>query len=783
MKIRKSMAVAIVGALLGNAAVSQTVTISTGGDYHIVSSEAEASARGLSNYLVIEKAATVVVTATEPTTVWLYPFLIVPRLDVRAGASVTAYLSEAADVVAAEGASISLGKFDPVWSPDIDASWSLVGGEPLFWLDPSCAATLHYVTNSTGEAVSQDGYRYAWKVYDRRTPGDTTERYLYNNRYKQGDASAENVVPIIKTDRADGLATLAFGASRRIYFYSNTTSSAESSFVRAKTILSVYNPTLGGGKAIFGSCGDQIAFGRSANSLESTITTNSFVGRLDGVPMDTDKAYFKTGWQLLTLYGNGEPIDGLGYSKRPSGGHPQSADCGSMTYGETLFFAEELTATQVHRIESYLAAKWGLTVETSASELDFIARVYGKGTVTLQDDFRLGGAFNGTLNANGKKIEVEGASLPPGDEVVPTEGCLAWFDPDYPDAITYYNKDRAKSVYSRIGWDQDGAYRMWCGGTGYESRSPDVKLAARGFGVSRRWLVYEGSHVLRLSQLPSTASSANPLSPKTVVLVQDSSRGGGTPFQTGINGDAPPVRCRIEAGEDGDADVLIWRYGTTQTTFANSLTRLNGNVVDGAKTGFTGRPEVFSVANPTSFSTGIFGYYKNNGTTYGEDQGEILMFEDELPAATLSKIEAYLMWKWFGEAHDGYSALGAMSLKGDGDVTVARNEMMPIASDFSGVATIKSDALVFSVAKDGSSSDRVITKGGLVLPDIVTISVSFAADVKIDELVLLSAQEGLTGASSVSLSIVGTKHEYRIVRDAKSIRLERIKPGLVLVVR
>ena len=104
---------------------------------------------------------------------------------------------------------------------------------------------------------------------------------------------------------------------------------------------------------------------------------------------------------------------------------------------------------------------------------------------------------------------------------------------------------------------------------------------------------------------------------RTAFIVQDSVRGGGTPFMGDVNGANPPYR-RIR----GTWSQTIW-VKDLPAAFANGENRLNGKVVDYAK-GFQGQPEVFTVRGTDTVNLPVIGSYHNSekGEAKGETSGE-----------------------------------------------------------------------------------------------------------------------------------------------------------------
>ena len=792
MNMRKSTGVALfLAGSLVSSSWGQTVTISTSGTYDVVASEAEATARELPKALVVTSAAHVVVAASD-VTVRLYPALQVPRLTVNAGcANVKACLSDETDVVA-EGA-VSVETFLPDWNP-VKHGWAAIGLEPELWVDPSAEGAIEYVKkNDVEQETEPGGDKFMYALYDRRHIGGTDGRYVKNGRFKNNASDLlTTVFPIVRAQKQNGLPLIDCGAvnsGRRTYLYRGNNTQNAQAWLYPQTAFAIYNAEKGGGKAIF--AGGE--FGRVAG-IGNSMTTNRYSAWKNGQPVWTDEAKFDNGSQLLTLAADGKMIDGFGYSSRQesSTGHPLGTDCGGMCYGEMLFFNESLPDVQRVMIERYMARKWGVTY--AEPEVRLYVRAYGAGSLSAKGPLCIGGAFKGTLTLDGA-LEVDGATLPPGDEVVPTENCLAWFDPDKEGALTLSSGgDRIESVYSRIGWDADGTVRLWYGGSGYGGRKANLLQKAEGFGVRRNWMMFSGENAMRVSTLPSTGSAQTTLNPHTILWAQNSVRGGGSPLLTFTNPTSGRLLPRILNGEPGDPDVPIWRDTTTQRFYRNGQTRLNGCPVDGTKIGFLGRPEVVTAvcsdeSNLDTVNFGCIGFYNGNSETKGENVGELLAYAGSLTDEQLQQVEAYLMWKWFGETRKGYSALANATVGGTGAVKALSHETMPkLAAGFSGSVDLGAQTLNFTFANAAMTADNAILAGAnaVTLPAEVTVNVAFAGKPKSGAHVLLTGD--LQSEVTWTLGAVTGMRDraqasLRYDTAAKTLWLDVRNPGLILIVK
>lgn len=296
-----------------------------------------------------------------------------------------------------------------------------------------------------------------------------------------------------------------------------------------------------------------------------------------------------------------------------------------------------------------------------------------------------------------------------------------WFDPEWPGALqtgvaegkagavqNFF--DRLLGVTSVADLSAGDIYLNACGRYGC------LDSGSRG-GWATNWISYIASTGnLRFREKGDPTGDANvyePMNVKSIFLVQDSTYGGGTPFQTTKGG---AQRIRRKAGElptGHEVDVPIWDGSDDKGNFvytmlrdtSKSTTRLDGKVVDGSVQGFGGKPEVLSAISTEPFVIGTFGnlYYNHvGGTPYpndcGEVQSEIILFSNEIGEADRKKIEAYLAWKWLGEVRDGYTVMSKAQLTGAGSVVVPPGKPLPkFSNDFAGTAVFASAAFPFTM--------------------------------------------------------------------------------------
>ena len=286
-------------------------------------------------------------------------------------------------------------------------------------------------------------------------------------------------------------------------------------------------------------------------------------------------------------------------------------------------------------------------------------------------------------------------------------------------------------------------------------RSPKVSTGARGFGPSRTWVDYRDpsyyGKTLRLNTYPTTSGTPIvPLTARTVFLVQDSSKGGGSPFLSAVNGTGNILsRLTNYDAMTPDPGWPVWR-GTTANIFATGSTYLDGHAIDGAVEGFQGRPELLTAVGGSSFTLGAFAYYGYLNAYYnkedvpdvdaGEIQGEIIVYDCALAEADRKGVEAYLMWKWLGTARDGYSVMTNVTVSGGGRLNVESFAQMPkIGSSFTGTLALSETSFAFTVTAEGTVEGALSGGSGtLAFPAACTANVTLERGVPPGEYALVS---------------------------------------------
>ena len=615
------------------------------------------------------------------------------------------------------------------------------GVEPSLWLDASAEgtvsnlwldATIEGGTPNTFPTIKVDGKNYhVTEWWSDRRPSQKS-RYAYNNRHNSNNEHKyyAGVYPYVVTNGFNGKTYVSMAGGTRRYTFAGT--------VKPRFAVMVFGSQAGGGNALFanaslGRGGPADGAGTSMTKDAPVMTNAAFkTGHvwLDGAAVDPTATGFDGGWQIVSVkFDSATKLDGIGYLKN------SSKDAGGQNYAEVILFDSALTDAQRVTVESYLARKWGLADKYQGTLATRTINAYGAGEIVLDEESAtLGGVFSGkvTLTDNAVLVMPTLSAIPTETKVKGISGRTAWFDPDQKNAIKYCTGEYSQCVnvlYDRVSPKTDGSFALAADG----GRAPSVETRAAGFAPARKWIQYANvnptkmdkynGNALRMNQMPNAYSSTVvPISDtRTVMMVMDSSQGGGCPFLDGSIGGNKIVRFNSTKNLfSKDWTAPIWSADAATTYFSSATsTYLNGVAVDGATTGFTGGPEVLTAIASKAFGLSATGGYAYKDfanapddtdphTDVGEIQGEILVFNKNLSDANRQLIEAYLMYKWMGflPAGSSYGSLEGMTVSGSGTVKAASLAALPkMGDDFTGkVAFTQPLDLAVDIDVDGTLS-------------------------------------------------------------------------------
>ena len=554
----------------------------------------------------------------------------------------------------------------------------------------------------------------------------------------QDHPSVNYIMPYLSANAQNGLSVLDFVRSqdRAVRFYFDKTAGTHVAQT-PKFVIMVFGSHFGGGYALFGNKAG--TFARVGNGCDKPILPASATNCrlwLDGKrAADPTQAYFDEGWQVISFDPAGAEINGLALTTDDAGAQTS----GKQRFGEILLFNEELTDAERYTVERYLAAKWGLLDKFTQDPAQGVTtRIQGSGTVRLATDAVLGGSFTGTLDLNGNAVRLA-PSEPSEMEIAAIAGRLGWFDPSAA-AATELSSDGKFYVHvnDRVRGAADGAFTVF----------GNARQCYVGTGDHAGWLDFRrgsgdflsNGMLMRMKTYPHDATDAPAqMDVRTIIMAEDSSAGGGTPFLSGTTGNKSAVYQRYESGTPygytpGSWRDPIWSADTLADYRNNSSVYVDGVLTDAKVRGFNGRKEVYTTvftsgAFPLKAFGDIYGNVCTNnvGEERGELLGEMLMFDRVLTDAERAKVEAYLMKKWCGRSAAGYGDCSAMTVTGAGLVSVPAGAASPkFAAGFSGTAEFDAAMLVFDIDRRTKvvSNAIVAENGTLSFASAVTVSVS-----------------------------------------------------------
>ena len=546
-----------------------------------------------------------------------------------------------------------------------------------------------------------------------------------------------------------GLKYLSFGSysnARRLQFV-NWTSDVTfknayghyTTLSDAKFAVLVFGSHQGGGYSIL-STGTSQYFKRSGTTKDDPMMMVDANVWVNGAAVDPTVTGFSGGWDVISIDLTGaNAVGALGADDN------YQNYGGGKYYGEMLFFSEVLTDDQRVQVEEYVAKRWGLDgkYEGQRSAALAEARLGGRGTVRLAEGEKVAfsGSFAGTIDLqSGSSATILNEKTAYTEAEIGELGPRLWFDPEAKDALVSLGGNKPLEYWKVFQHDldkrKDDDLILTSTGGG---RTPALNETAFGLGPVRKWIDYNGAYetsssqgnTMRLRTVGNPAGGTDQtVDVCTGFIVQNSVRGGGTPFLDNVAGNKQ-IRSRQTSNY---ADPIY--VSTTTANLRDGKVYLNDALVDYTK-GFTGGPEVFTFETKagTTVPVGNFAWYNNseNGARNGEIEGEILLFGKTLTDEERSKVDAYLMKKWLGYMPAGYADLTTATLTGSGALTVPSLADAPkLSVDFEGelkVSQTEGDTLSLSFVRDESGADHVegainAPHATLDLPAEVTVNVS-----------------------------------------------------------
>lgn len=598
------------------------------------------------------------------------------------------------------------------------------------------------------------------------------------------------------------------GENRRLRFWNstditgNSKPSGDYTMIPAQYAIMVFGSQNGGGLAVLGTDGNGATshgYLLRENGTDKAWTKNDgFSMHVDGLTANPKSDKPNGGWQILSIdmTATNTVIHGLGSKDN----NTSESDCGGQNYAEVIFFSEKPTVAERAACERYLAEKWGL--EYSYVQWDNASSpVSGSsGSVILYDDVRATyesveeitaeGSFSGTVNIPAGKTLVIEKPLPPTEVDVPDANRVGWFDPEFEGALAfdgdYGYADLLNRLYGRTATALlNGANNyMFSSGnrSGYTGNfAPRVVESVRGAlttGPSRKWMVFKETHndgvgnmIRRRRVGDGETGGMNSVSIRQGFFVTDTTDGGGNLFgdnSTFAKGYVKPRKGNVVSDP-------IW---SPSNTMAMTSTWLDTTAVDGTVVGYSGRPEVLSFTTESSYAMGYVANYAGANT---EVVGEYIFYSQPLDDAARTKVQEYLMYKWFGDLNGKYADYSGATVTGAGTVKSPTLRNLPkFGQNFSGSVAGGSD-LSFTVGTDGVADALAIDRP-LVLDDGATVTVNVSGKPAAGHHTLLTATSITGSATPVIVGFPATR-TAKLHVDEGEIWLEVIAPGMVFFVR
>ena len=605
-------------------------------------------------------------------------------------------------------------RFEPQMAPN-----------PAFWLDASKTETLTML-----DAEQIDAWRDA-----RDGASGTAYPACYRTRIMPGWVVEKNCNPptLVHDDTVVQGQAVDFGT------YNSGKWFAFNRPVQAQTIFYVINSRNGGGGCFFSySMGDK-AICRNAPAIDAaTIDAScglynsqswanavfaSSASRMNGEACSSTATGLSGGWDVVSSrLSSAQTLDAIAKDVRPlTGGHANDDKrAGGMAYAEFIVYDRALTDAEIAATEAYLMAKWlprrtgagaglngSLTVGTpttievpAPSQSAYVESLKGSGTLAKAGEGVLWlknlNAFDGTVDVQDGELTL-GLSLP---------SPAFWVD-----ANTQTGKDEDGRFFWRdCRWDGVTDYVV---ATQRWATAPSVlanacgTLSAVDFGA----LSQHHDRGLQWSRLVNA---------QTIFMVIGSQNSGGTIL--GTNDDS----CWFNRMNMTKAsDPIYSEY--VSGSILNGETRLDGVVVNGRKTGFSGGYQVLTVRATAEINVGQFAHDRELTATErrdgGQRLGEVLVFTESLNDAQVNLVEGYLRKKWFaGETTRrlyGASDLAqqeAPHIQASGSATalstVARTKTLVKAFSGAGDVTLNGDGTLALQDANGYTGTVTVAAGG-----------------------------------------------------------------------
>ena len=576
-----------------------------------------------------------------------------------------------------------------------------------------------------------------------------------------------------------------------------------------KYALFVFNSYDGGGNAFF--CTPDGTLKRVATATDSATVgqkpliyaddSSAFSFRTNGVDVASPTETYTTGgWQIISFANeNGVTINNIGHAQTVN----TASDNGGQIYAEILLFGELPTEEEREAAETYLARKWNLPLghEDVVQRSSVNVELAGSGMVSLASDaVAANGAFSGTVALNGHRLELSTNALPYTEATLPAADRVLWVDPSAAGAIDYSTEegktDEVAYLYSR---DNSGVIK---GDAGYYLTSPYVAGGAdrrvrgvtgsRAEGPALPWLVFAqryngdtaGNHLIVRSlpagPMAAYTDAATEIDVKAGFFALDTTDGGGTVIATRAN---------------GSGDFALRQSRATEPIFKSTCSDavqaadgwLDDIAISPSNTTYRWQPEVFAFnmqPDAVAAKAKVIGFY---GQGNNEVIGEFVLYSATQTEAVRKGISAYLMKKWLGRMHEGFSDFREMTVTGDGTLAAVGPEYLPeLTSAFTGTLEFSRAEWSFRLPTDGGNAavDAVDLSGRTVaLPAAVTVDLDVTG-AEPGEYLLMAVGAFAEGTTFVPGAVTGLGgRRIQLVAEATGLKVGLLPKGISISIR
>lgn len=698
------------------------------------------------------------------------------------------------------------------------------------WLDATVAESVSFVkdlswADETKMTMQNNGNElvYMWK--DRR-PGQVAtvaknERFSSASGYTGGTAYWKVYPEYVTSGGPNNKPYLSFthGNSPRLALYKDASSKTSGAVKTAWAIVVFGCQDVSPGSVL--SSTDAVlardaAVDHPIFNNEPYTTTETY---LDGASVDAGKTGLKSGaWQIVSFDAQDAMVDGLNADKVTGISNTAMSNSKNPNYAEVILFGEKPTEAERQEAERYLSEKWGIGIAHQGPVVPLHAS--GGGTISLSTGTKLAGVTTGTIELNGQRLELEEGRFVPHEAEISSESRVLWFDPSLTNAVQFSEEEGRTREIAHIlprgnaGVDTNATYYLqsayaadYATNEASENRRPQLVEGARG-GSADKWIdfanVADDAYPNNLMLRVLSGGVGEPLAKyddksfrsqryKTVFVVIDTSRGGGTPFSHFAGASSGDIIRRGTSYKDP-----IWN-SRCKDIIKNGTTWLDGVEVDGTARGFNGRPELMTFqpaaeggAEGTVTAIKAFACCNLSTSTLNQEiLGEILAFNRVLPDGERADVEAYLMRKWLGKAATGYVDFRDATVTGAGTVAVASQEALPkFGSDFAGTVELADGALAFTLdATDAKAAPQVknalkLGANALKLPETVTVNVAVEGKAVSGTYTLIEADMGDVDVGTWTLQVTGagSLRSELVLKDG-SVAVKLTDTGTVIFIR